>query len=259
MSVLSEIVASVQGRVEKEKKTTPRQDFRPERLEKRSLRAAIENNQNVSVIGELKRASPTSGLIREDFPVSQLAKSMEEGGAVGVSVLTEPDYFNGKLEYLEKVRESVDLPILRKDFIIDKYQLYQTADTGADVVLLISGILGEKLPDFVKTTIELGMEPLVEVWTKEQVKMCENMGKGLVGVNNRNFETMEIDLSRTEHILKNISEELISVSESGIRSRQNVDYVMEAGADAVLVGTAIMKSDNVESKVHNLVHGDSNG
>lgn len=254
MSVLSEIVKNVRSRVEREKKENPM--GRVGHPGARSLRESIENNSSgASVIAELKKASPSAGEIRSDFPVSELAGSVADGGAVGISVLTEPEWFEGRREFLAEVRENVDLPVLRKDFIVDKYQLYRSAEMRADAVLLIVEVLGERLPEFVEETRDLGMESLVEVRNIEQTNIACFAEPDLVGVNSRDLKTMEIDISRTEEVLDYLPEGFVSVSESGIKTRQDVERVMEAGADAVLVGTAVMEAEDVEGKVRDLVFG----
>ncbi|KXA97337.1 hypothetical protein AKJ40_02625 [candidate division MSBL1 archaeon SCGC-AAA259M10] len=258
MSILSEIVETVRRQVRKQKEETPVEEMKIEPIERKSLTENIETNPNTSIIGELKRTSPSSGVIREDFQPSELARSIAEGGAVGISVLTEPVYFDGKIEYLREVSNSVEVPVLRKDFIVEKYQLYQTAASHADSVLLIAEILGEELPEFVALTKELGMEPLVEVRDEGQVELAEDAEAKLVGINNRDLKSMEIDLSRFERIINSIPEGLVTVSESGIEKRQDVERVTKAGADAVLVGTAMMESTDVKGKVLSLI-GDPNG
>ncbi|KXA94619.1 hypothetical protein AKJ36_02540 [candidate division MSBL1 archaeon SCGC-AAA259I07] len=258
MSVLSKIVETVRHRVRKQREKVPVEEMKIEPVERKSLTEKIETNPNTSIIGELKRTSPSSGVIREDFQLPELARSIAEGGAVGISVLTEPVYFDGKIEYLREVSNSVEIPVLRKDFIVEKYQLYQTAASHADSVLLIAEILDEELPEFVALTKELDMEPLVEVRNKEQAELAEDAEAELIGINNRDLKSMEIDLSRTERIINSIPEGLVTVSESGIENRHDVERVTQAGADAVLVGIAIMESTDVKRKVLSLT-GDPHG
>lgn len=253
MTILDEIVETVRHRVREKKADEPIEEMKIERQNGRSLIRKIETNSNPSLIGELKRASPSSGLIRPDFQPSALAKSIVEGGAIGISVLTDPDYFEGSTEYFQRVSESVEVPVLRKDFIVDEYQLYESAAMNAHVVLLIAEVLGGELPDFVELTRELEMEPLVEIRNQEQAELAEEAQAKLIGVNNRDLRSMEIDLSRTERMLDYVPDGAILISESGIREKQDVKRVMKAGADAVLVGTALMESENVEGKVRSLV------
>lgn len=259
MSILSRIVGDVRRRVEEEKEANPINDLNFDRSDGRSLRGSILNSSDVSVIGELKRKSPSAGEIRPHFDPAELAKSMVSGGVAGISVLTEPKYFGGRPEYLKKVRDLVDLPVLRKDFIIDEYQLYSTAEMGADAVLLIAEVLGERVPEFVDLAKDLGMEPLVEIRDERQAELAESADAELVGVNNRNLKDFKVDLARTEELSNCLFEGTVLVSESGIESEEDVLRVLNAGADAVLVGTAIMEAPDVEGKVRSLVSGDEDG
>lgn len=252
MSILDEIVETVQQRVEKEKEDRPVEQMEIDSYEGKSLVERIRSSSEISVIGELKKTSPTSEVFRENFQPSRLAKSISGGGAVGISVLTEPSYFDGDIDYLEEVLKSVEIPVLRKDFVVDEYQLYQSAEIKSDSVLLISEILGKELPRFVELTQDLGMQPLVEVSNEDQAESAVASGAELIGVNNRDLKSMEIDLSRTERVFDNISDGVVLVSESGIDDRDDVRKVAKAGADAVLVGSAIMNSSNVREKVRRL-------
>ncbi len=252
MNILDEIVETVQLRIEKEKGDKPLEEMEINSYDGKSLADKIRSASETSVIGELKKTSPTSEVFRENFQPSQLAKSISRGGAVGISVLTEPSYFEGDIDYLVEVLNSVEIPVLRKDFIVDEYQLYQSAEMKTDSVLLISEILGEELSKFVELAQDLGMEPLVEVRNEEQAELAKASGAELIGVNNRDLNSMEIDISRTERVFENISDEFVLVSESGIGDRADVRKVAKAGADAVLVGSAIMNSSNVQEKVRSL-------
>lgn len=258
MSVLSEIVEDVRRRVKKEKEANPLDVEKIDRSKGRSLRESIESNSaKVSVIAELKKASPSMGEIRSGLSPARLAKAMARGGAAGVSVLTEPEYFGGRPKFLKEAREAVRLPVLRKDFIVDKYQLHQSAQLGADAVLLISEVLGKEITEFVDIARDLGMEPFVEVRNEDQAELARFSEANLIGINNRDLETLEVDISRTEQLLEYLPDDSVSVSESGIKTRNDVERILEAGADAVLVGTAIMESEDVEDKVRSLVSGGS--
>ncbi len=257
MTILDEIVETVKNRVE----------GRSDRLQedgvasfdgRSSLRAAIRGSAGAPVIGELKKSSPSSGEIRSEFEVKELSRSIYRGGASGVSVLTEPEYFDGNLDYIEEVKKAVEIPVLRKDFIVSKSQLRESAKLGADAVLLIAHILGDNLSEFVDLAHSLGMETLVEVSDEDQVRLAESTETDLIGINNRNLETMSVNLERTRKVIEGTSDKSVIVSESGISDREDVERVMEWGVDAVLVGTAIMESRDVEGKVRELVHGDEN-
>ncbi|MEM2907712.1 MAG: indole-3-glycerol phosphate synthase TrpC [Candidatus Hadarchaeales archaeon] len=220
----------------------------------RSLREAIERAPKVPLIAEIKRASPSAGDIKPDADVQEVARAMVRGGAIALSVLTEPKYFKGDVRHLPLVRSIVEVPVLRKDFIVDELQLYESARLGADAVLLIAGVLGERLPSFLDLAGELGMEGLVEVGDEREVELAISAGAELIGVNNRDLKTMKVDLGRTARLAPLVPEHVTLVSESGIRTPEDVRAALEAGADAVLVGTAIMGSTNIEEAVRRLVN-----
>lgn len=220
--------------------------------------AATRAEGRAPVIAEVKPASPGK-TFREIIPeaAAELAWEMEEAGAVAISVLTEPGVFHGSLENLKEVRKTVCLPVLRKDFIIDKVQL---EEEGSDLVLLIAGILGKELGEFVELAIEKGFEPLVEVHSREELELALETKTRIIGINNRNFETLEIDLATTEELAPIIREydldhgtSHIIISESGMNSSSDVRRVMQAGADAVLIGSALMESDSVFEKTKEFV------
>ena len=253
MSVLDEIVERVRARVKERAGERPIKEMVIDSSPGRSLREAIENAPGVPLISEIKRASPSSGDICPDVKVGDAAEAMVRGGAIGISVLTEPDYFKGELEYIPEVKKLVDVPVLRKDFVVDEYQLYETAEIGADAVLLITGVLGEGLSKFIKLAGNLGIEPLVEASSQEQLEIAAAAGAKLVGINNRDLKTMKIDLNRTKELASHVPDGATLVSESGINAPEDVRTVLEAGADAVLVGTAVMRSDDIEGTVRSLV------
>ena len=232
-------------------------------FEKRDFISAVADAKadgRVPVIAEVKPASPGKSF-REVPPsvAADLALEMEEAGAVAISVLTEPGVFRGSLENLKEVRKTVCLPVLRKDFIIDRVQL---EEEGSDLVLLIAGILGKELGAFVELAIEKGFEPLVEVHSREDLELALETDTKIIGVNNRNFETLKIDLATTEELAPLIREydlehgtSHLIISESGMNSPSDVRRVMLAGADAVLIGSALMESDSVFDKTKEFVQG----
>lgn len=224
-----------------------------ERLERRSMIRSIVKARKNPIIAEIKRRSPSHGVLRTDFDVAELARMMERGGAVSISVLTEPKHFGGDMRYIPEVKKAVNLPVLCKDFIIDERQLMDAARAGADAALLIVRVLGERIHEMLEICRNLGIEPLVEVHSREDVEIAVSAGSGLIGINNRDLETLKVDLSRTERLIQYIPSGVLVVSESGISTPDDVRRVIRAGADAVLVGTAIMLSQNVEQKVRELV------
>lgn len=259
MTILDEIVKSTRRRVERESKLRPIDEMELDFSSRRSLSESIDRASGAPVVAEIKRASPSSGDICPEIDVVEAVKEMADGGSAGISVLTEPEYFNGRLEFVSAARGATPLPVLRKDFIVDEYQLYESAEVGADAVLLIAEVLDESLPKFVETAEGLGMECLVEVSSEDQVEFAVSVEPDLIGVNNRDLKDMRIDLSRTQRLAKLIPDEMVVISESGINETSEVVAMLEAGADAVLVGTSVMESKNIGEKVRELTSSSSSG
>lgn len=238
---------------------------RPEALqmqfEKRDFLSAVADAKadgRVPVIAEIKPASPGKAF-REIPPAAaaELAWEMEEAGAVAISVLTEPGVFRGSLENLDAVRKNVCLPVLRKDFIIDRVQL---EEAESDLVLLIAGILEKELGDFVELAFQKGFEPIVEVHNRKELELALETAARVIGINNRNFETLNIDLGITEELAPVVREydldhgtRHLIISESGMNNAKDVRRVIQAGADAVLIGSALMESDSVFEKTEEFV------
>jgi len=253
MSVLEKILQDVRQEVSHREKARPIEEMNVDRFKKRSLVRAIEKAPRTPVISEIKRASPSAGNLRHDVDVVRVAEAMIKGGAVSLSVLTEQKHFLGDPNFLPALRKKVDAPLLRKDFIISEYQVYEAADLGADAVLLITRVLGEELKKYMQLTKELGMESLVEVFDAEEIEIANSAGADFIGINNRNLDSLEVDLRRTERLAPLVPDSATLVSESGINSPADVRMALDAGADAVLVGTAIMKAKDIETAVKSLV------
>jgi len=204
--------------------------------------------KGINVIAELKKASPSKGVIREDFNPVEIAKSYERGGAAAISVLTEKKFFKGSPKYLIEVAESVNLPVLRKDFIIDEFQIYGAKVLKASSFLLIVSILSDsQLRDFIQLGRELGMEPLVETHDEKEVERALKAEAEIIGINNRDLRTFEVSISTTLRLLPLVKEEgKVVVSESGIKGREDILKLKNAGVDAFLVGEALMRSSNPE-------------
>lgn len=200
--------------------------------------AAAEREGRVPVIAEVKPTSPTTEGVREDDPV-ELAREMVAGGAAALSVLTEPDHFGGSAETLEAVRDAVDVPVLRKDFVLREDQLDVVE---ADLILLIARFVDD-LEGLVAAATDRGFQPLVEVHTRKELEEAIEAGAGIVGINNRDLARLEVDLSTFERVASEAPEDVLLVAESGIGSREDVRRMREAGADALLIGTAIMDGD----------------
>ena len=252
--VLGQIVRDVRARGRARSRSKPARRMKFETSSRRSLLDAIENAQKVPLIAEVKRASPSSRNIGVNVNVLKAAKAMVNGGAIAISVLTEPKYFKGDPSYVSMIRGAVKVPVLRKDFIVDEYQLYESAELGADAVLLIAEILKGDLKHFIRLTYSLDMESLVEVHNEKQLNRACAAGAEIIGINNRDLKTMNVDLNKTVELAPLVPHNITLVSESGICEPKDVKFVLDAGADAVLVGTAIMKSKDIKKKVRALVN-----
>ena len=229
-------------------------------LEKRIIRdtksfyKALAGNKGIKLIAELKKASPSKGIIREDFKPQDLARLCVGAGASALSVLTDENFFKGSLSYLEAVSEFANVPVLCKDFIIDEYQITEARARGADSVLLLVNILDEKkIKKFLELSHKYEMDCLVEVHTQEELQKALNTDAKIIGINNRNLDTFEVDITNTEKLISQIPEGKLVVSESGIFTRKDIEYLESLGVGAVLVGEAIMASPDVASKVKELL------
>jgi indole-3-glycerol phosphate synthase len=219
--------------------------------------AAVLAGDAVSVIAEVKRASPSAGLIRADFDPAAIARAYAAGGAAAISVLTEPRYFKGNLSYLRLVREALGdagPPILRKDFITDAYQIYEARAFRADAVLLIAAILdGAHLAELLALTHELGMTALVEAHDAAEMEIAVGSGARVIGINNRDLKTFNVDLAQTERLRPLVPPDRILVSESGIHTKADVKRLGDLGVDAVLVGEALMRAPDIAKGLSELL------
>jgi len=247
--MLDEIVEKTRAELQARKREVPAKLFKNEGST-RSLKGAILRAKR-AVITEIKPASPSEGKIR-DLDITQTARAMERGGACALSVLTEPFYFSGSLENLKKAREAVKIPVMRKDFIIDEYQLLEARHYGADAVLLMVSVLGEDTKMFYEKTRELGMEALVEVHEKNEIAIALDSGAEIIGINNRNLKDLKVDLNTTKNLVITIPKGRIIVSESGIKTKKDLDFVLKY-TRAALVGTSLMRADDVEKAVRELI------
>lgn len=243
--IINEILDSTKSRIPP--------DIKKRKITSRAISEIINarKKQNlIPVIAEVKPSSP-SRFIRDVHPedASEIAVKMEKGGASAISVLTEPVFFRGSIENLNSVRAAVNLPVLRKDFIIDKAQIYEVK---SDMLLLIAGVLGERLDGFVEETLSSGREPLVEVHNRNELENALSTSTKIIGINNRDLNTLKVDIAATEELAPLISDRII-VSESGISTPLDAVRMIQAGADALLVGTSIMQG-NVYEKTYELVH-----
>lgn len=210
----------------------------------------------ISFICEVKQASPSKGLIVEDFPYVEIAKEYEMAGAAAISVLTEPEFFLGSGDYLQAISNAVSTPTLRKDFIIDPYQIYEAKIWGASAVLLIAEILSEeKLAEFIKLAESMGLSALVESHSLPQLKKSLAAGAKIVGINNRNLETFAVDIKTSLQLREHVPKDIIFVSESGIATAEDVTLLYKNGVDAVLIGESLMKSKNKKLLLDNFRSG----
>ncbi|MBN1294474.1 MAG: indole-3-glycerol phosphate synthase TrpC [Candidatus Latescibacteria bacterium] len=206
-----------------------------------------------ALIAEIKTASPSKGIIRDGVEIDEIAKIYEKNGASCISVLTDEKYFKGNLERLTKIKKVTSIPLLRKDFIIDEYQIYEARYAGADAVLLITACLDDvMMREFMEIAALLGLDCLIEVHDMEEMNRIQNFNIKLVGINNRDLKTFKTDLSTTGQLAEFAPEQALLVSESGINSSEDVKTVYNMGADAVLVGEAIMREQNMAAKVYEL-------
>lgn len=214
-----------------------------------SLVQAIKDDKDISIIAEIKQASPSEGIIRSEFSHLEILDIYEQMGATAISVLTEEEFFLGKLKYLQEVKERTKLPVLRKDFILDEIQVYQSRAMGADAILLIQSILSpEKLIELYDLAKKLGMDVLVEVHTLKELKQVMSFTPEIIGINNRNLNTFEVDLATTEKLSSLVSNDSLVVSESGINSLKDVLLLKGVGVDAMLIGSSFMRCPDIREK-----------
>ncbi len=214
----------------------------------------LRMNHPMGVIAEVKKASPSAGIIREDFNPVEIAKIYEQNGAACISVLTDEHFFQGKLSYLKEIRNAVDLPLLRKDFILDRYQIAEARIAGADCVLLIAECLDdEQLRSLYQYTRELGMQALVELYEESNLERVLKLNPHIIGVNNRNLRTFETDLHHSIRLHSKVRETILFVSESGIKNNGDVRLLIDSGVHAILVGESLMRCEDVGQALRDLL------
>ncbi len=243
-NILRKIIAQKQQEIAEQKRRRSENELRQQILRSEpalSLSQAL-GQKGLSVIAEIKKASPSAGVIRENFDPLAIAKSYVQAGAHAISMLTDEHFFQGSLAYISQIRPVTPIPILRKDFIIDPYQLLEARAGGADAILLIVAALDKfRLRELLAATHEFGLEALVETHSASEMEIAIDVGAHIIGVNNRNLETFKIDLATTEQLAPMIPEGTLLVGESGIHTRNDLQRMVQAGVDAVLVGTHFMK------------------
>ncbi len=252
MNILQEIAGRTAERIEKEKASIPLTALREriEALDAEKSRASVSyplrralGKPGMSYICEVKKASPSKGLIAPDFPYLEIAREYEAAGASAISCLTEPFYFQGRDRYLEEIARTVRIPVLRKDFTVDEYMIFQARAMGASAVLLICAILDDgRLRDYLQTAEGLGLDALVEAHDEDEVERALRAGARIIGVNNRDLRTFQVDMNNSIRLRRLAPPEAIFVSESGIRTGEDIELLRQNQVDAVLIGETLMRS-----------------
>ena len=270
MNILNEIAAKTKERIQKEKLEIPEKDL-IQMIQKRKVQMILHPEQQsitsrtphsfyqalkkegMSYICEVKKASPSKGLIAPIFPYLEIAKEYQEAGAAAISCLTEPFYFQGSDRYLQEITAAVDIPVLRKDFTVDEYMIFQAAAYGAAAVLLICAILNdEQLKEYRELAEELGMDALVEAHDEEEAERALKSGARIIGVNNRDLKTFQVDMQNSIRLRKLAPENVVFVSESGIKTSDDIRKLYDNQVDAVLIGETLMRSQDKKAALEEL-------
>ena len=255
--ILEEIAARTVQRVADEKAAVPLSEMkkRAEAMDANTgfpFRKALSGDE-ISFICEVKRASPSKGLIAPDFPYLDIARDYERAGASAISCLTEPFWFKGRDEYLAEISNAVTIPVLRKDFTVDEYMIYQAKTLGASAVLLICAILSkEQLSEYLGIAHSLGLSALVEAHDEDEVRTALSVGAGIIGVNNRDLRTFTVDINNSARLRKLIPPEVLFVSESGIKTAADIEALRSNGTNAVLIGETLMRSPDKKAALDEL-------
>jgi indole-3-glycerol phosphate synthase len=259
MGILNEILSKKKERLKDVKAHLSLKDLRAKisDIEKtRDFRTAVKRlpYEKIKLIAEIKRASPSKGIIRRDFNHLSIARIYEEKAINAVSILTEEDFFQGNLKFLSEVRKVITKPILRKDFIFDEYQIYESRANEADVILLIAAILDKnQASEYINLSEELGLYVIFEVHNFKELEMVLLIDSEIIGINNRDLKTLKVDINTTFKLKKEIPSNKIVISESGIKTREDVKRLEEAGIDSMLVGTTFLESEDIGRKIDELM------
>lgn len=256
MTILEQLAEHARKRVAEAQETVSLEEIKRMALSMPKGVSAFEKalmKSGISFICECKKASPSKGVIAEEFPYEKIALDYEDAGADAISVLTEPKWFLGKNEYLREISQMVSIPCLRKDFTVDEYMIYEAKVLGASAVLLICSILTEKeLRDYIKICDNLGLSALVEVHDEREVQMAVNAGARVIGVNNRNLKDFTVDAENSRRLRSLVPEDTLFVAESGVKTRADIEALQEIGVDAVLIGEAMMRAEDKKEKLKEL-------
>ena len=251
MNILDEIVAKTKSKLEEKKQGLSLEeliskiDF--ENLKETNFKKSLQNKAE-AIIAEIKKASPSAGIISDNFDPVLKSKEYESFGASALSILTEEDYFLGNIKYLKDVKATTSLPILRKDFIVDEYQIYESKLIGADCILLIASILNDKeLKNFSETAERLKLDYIIEVHNEEELQRAQHFSNAIIGVNNRNLKTFDVDINNSVELKKIFDGQNTFIAESGIKSKKDIEYLKQHNINVFLIGESLMKGDFFET------------
>ncbi|MBP7056664.1 MAG: indole-3-glycerol phosphate synthase TrpC [Candidatus Omnitrophica bacterium] len=255
--MLTRIIEEKRRVVEEAKRRKPIEDLAHEAKNmcgKSTFKKNIARPHHINLIAEIKKASPSRGIIRGDFNPAKIALTYQAQGASAISVLTDERFFEGRLEYIKLVKSHTTLPVLRKDFIIDEYQIYESVAAGADAILLIADILSQsEMKKFYKLASSLGLDVILEVHNEEDVDKALASGGDIIGINNRDLSVFKVDLNVTQKLIRMIPPSKIKVSESGIKTHEDVMFLKSLGVNAVLIGEAFMEADDIGAKMREIM------
>ena len=251
MNILDEIVAKTKSKLEEKKQglsleeLSSKIDF--ENLKETNFKKSLQNKAE-AIIAEIKKASPSAGIISDDFDPVSKSKEYESFGASALSILTEEDYFLGNIQYLKDVKATTSLPILRKDFIVDEYQIYESKLIGADCILLIASILNdEELKNFSEIAERLKLDYIIEVHDEEELQRVQHFTNAIIGVNNRDLKTFDVDINNSVELKNTFEGDNIFIAESGIKSKKDIEYLQQHNINVFLIGESLMKGDFFET------------
>jgi len=251
MNILDEIVLKTKSKLKEKKQRLPLEELSSkidfENLKETNFKKSLQNKAE-AIIAEIKKASPSAGIISENFDPVLKSKEYESFGASALSILTEEDYFLGNIQYLMDVKAITSLPILRKDFIVDEYQIYESKLIGADCILLIASILNdEELKNFSEIAERLKLDYIIEVHDEEELQRVKHFSNAIIGVNNRNLKTFDVDINNSVELKKIFEGENIFIAESGIKSKKDIEYLQQHNINVFLIGESLMKGDFFET------------
>ena len=251
MNILDEIVAKTKSKLEEKKQGVSLEELSSkidfDNLKVTNFKKSLQNKTE-AIIAEIKKASPSAGIISDNFDPVLKSKEYESFGASALSILTEEDYFLGNIQYLKDVKATTSLPILRKDFIVDEYQIYESKLIGADCILLIASILNdEELKNFSETAERLKLDYIIEVHDLEELQRVKHFSNAIIGVNNRNLKTFDVDINNSVELKNFFEGENIFIAESGIKSKKDIEYLQQHNINVFLIGESLMKGDFFET------------